>query len=87
MHLLWADFSHINGVDSIVLENGKTLPFSDASTGMQSTMPMLVVFDSVVGKSSIEKKENPNHLIVFEESELNLFPETQKKILNYIVSN
>jgi predicted ATPase len=84
--LLGADFSHINGVDTVILKNGKILPLSDTSTGMQGTMPMLVVFDSVVEKITSDGNSNPNGLLVIEEPELNLFPETQKKILEYIVS-
>ncbi len=84
--LLGADFSHINGVDTVII-NGKILPLSDASTGMQGTMPMLVVFDSVVEKIVPDENKNPNGLLVIEEPELNLFPETQKKVIDYIVSN
>jgi hypothetical protein len=85
--LLGADFSHINGVDTIITVNGKILPLSDASTGLQGTMPMLVVFDSVVEKITPDKNNNSNGLLVIEEPELNLFPETQKKVFDYIVSN
>lgn len=86
-HLLGADFNHNNGIDTIITQNGKELPLSGASTGMQGTMPLLVVFDSVVEKKSSKEKNSTNSLLVIEEPELNLFPETQKKILNYIVSS
>ena len=85
--LLGADFSHINGVDTVIIKNGKILPLSAASTGMQGTMPMLVVFDTIVEKITRNENNNPNALLVIEEPELNLFPKTQKKILEYIVSN
>ncbi|MDQ2862532.1 MAG: AAA family ATPase [Bacteroidota bacterium] len=85
--LLGADFSHINGVDTVITVNGKILPLSDASTGIQGTMPMLVVFDSVVEKIAPYENKNPNELLVIEDPELNLFPETQKKVIDYIVSN
>lgn len=85
-HLLGADFSHNSGVDSIITNTGKVLPFSDASTGMQNTMPMLVVFDSVVEKIMPKENTSPNSLLVIEEPELNLFPETQKKVVDYIIS-
>ena len=85
--LLGADFSHINGVDTVIISDGKSIPMSDASTGMQGTMPMLVVFDSVVEKILPNKNDNPNGLLVIEEPELNLFPKTQKKVLDYIISN
>ncbi len=85
--LLGADFSHNGGVDTIIIANDKTLPFSDASTGIQGTMPMLVVFDSVVEKIAHDENNSPNGLLVIEEPELNLFPETQKKVIDYIISN
>ncbi len=85
--LLGADFSHIGGVDSIITNDDKTFPLSEASTGMQGTMPMLVVFDSVVERITTDKNNNPNGLLVIEEPELNLFPKTQKKVIDYIISN
>lgn len=81
-HLLGADFTHKNGLDSIITQDGKTLALSDASTGMQGTMPLLVVLDSVA-----DKKNKNNNILVIEEPELNLFPETQKKVLEYIITN
>jgi hypothetical protein len=86
-YLLGADFSHNSGVDTIVTDTGKILPFSDASTGIQNTMPLLVVFDSIIEKITPNEGNNPTSLLVIEELELNLFPETQKKMVDYIVSN
>lgn len=86
-NLLGADFSHNNGVDTIITNDGKELLLSDASTGMQGAMPLLVVFDSITEKKSSMEVTHPNSLLVIEEPELNLFPETQKKVLDYIVSN
>ena len=85
-YLLGADFIHNNGVDSIMMSNGKTLPLSDSSTGIQGTMPLLIVFDSIVEGITPNETISPRSLIVIEEPELNLFPETQKKVIEYIVS-
>lgn len=87
VHLLGADFGHNNGIDTIITQDGKEFPLSDASTGLQGTMPLLVVFDSIVDKKSIKLSDSPSSLLVIEEPELNLFPDTQKKVLNYLISN
>ena len=87
MYLLGADFIHNGGIDMIIIDDGLMLPLSDASTGLQNTMPMLVVFDSVVEKIVPKENNTTNSLLVIEEPELNLFPETQKKVINYITSN
>jgi len=82
-------FSHINGVDSVIMQDESIIPLSDASTGLQGTIPLLVVFDDIV--EIINQKSNSakirEHLLVIEEPELNLFPLTQKKLLDYIITN
>lgn len=59
-------------------ENRKTIPFKDASSGIQSVIPLLMVLDYAVD----EKEYNR---FVIEEPELNLFPQTQVKLLQQIV--
>ncbi len=89
MNILNANYSHTNGVDYVIMSNGEKIFLSDASTGLQGTMPMLVVFDGIV--NNINKKSrsqvNKTNLLVVEEPELNLFPETQKKVVDYIIGN
>jgi predicted ATPase len=86
--ILNIDFAHINRVDSIVFQDGNTIPLSDASSGLQGTIPLLVVYDSSIEHiSSTSGASERNSLIVIEEPELNLFPCTQKKLLEYIIGN
>lgn len=59
-------------------ESRKTIPFKDASSGIQSVIPLLMVLDYAVD----EKEYNR---FVIEEPELNLFPQTQVKLLQQIV--
>lgn len=85
--ILNVDFSHKDGVDLIVLKDGSIISLSDSSSGMQSTIPLLVVYDNVV--ASIRPTNNNtrlNHLMVIEEPELNLYPITQYRLLSHIVS-
>lgn len=58
--------------------SNKTIPFKDASSGIQSVIPLLMVLDY-----SIEEKEY--NRFVIEEPELNLFPKTQIKLLQQII--
>lgn len=84
--ILNVDFSHKDGVDSIVLEDGSIIPLSDSSSGMQSTIPLLVVYDNIVANIRPTNNTKLNHLMVIEEPELNLYPTTQYKLLSHIVS-
>lgn len=59
-------------------ESNKTIPFKDASSGIQSVIPLLMVLDYAV-----EEKEYSRFVI--EEPELNLFPQTQVKLLQQII--
>ena len=59
-------------------ESHKTIPFKDASSGIQSVIPLLMVLDYAVD----EKEYNR---FVIEEPELNLFPQTQVQLLQQIV--
>lgn len=62
--------------DYFTLGEQNKLPLSLASTGLQSILPMLAVFDEHV---------RYQHLIVIEEPELNLYTEVQRKLLEYLV--
>lgn len=66
--------------ENLVLSNyDKIIPFKDASSGIQSVVPLLMVIDYVA-------KEQPDTHFVIEEPELNLFPETQIALLQHIVN-
>lgn len=56
----------------------KTIPFRDASSGIQSVIPLLMVLDYA------EKETSFNRFVV-EEPELNLFPQTQVDLLHHMV--
>ncbi|OYU79118.1 MAG: hypothetical protein CFE23_15550 [Flavobacterium sp. BFFFF1] len=69
-----------NGRDNISVNNSKIL-LSEASSGIQSLIPMLLVLDTVVEEHSLESSK----LLIIEEPELNLYPTRQKKIVDYFV--
>lgn len=59
--------------------NDKVIPFKDASSGIQSVIPLLMVIDYIT-------EQHPNDHFVIEEPELNLFPQTQVDLLHYMVN-
>lgn len=66
--------------EKLVLGNyDKIIPFKDASSGMQSVIPLLMVIDYIAD-------QYPNDHFVIEEPELNLFPKTQVDLLHYMVN-
>lgn len=66
--------------ENLVLnEHDKVIPFKDASSGIQSVIPLLMVIDYIT-------KEQPDTHFVIEEPELNLFPKTQVDLLHYMIS-
>lgn len=71
----WAD----NMQEMIMLDGcGKTIPFKDASSGIQSVIPLLMVLDYAIAETSFNR-------YVVEEPELNLFPQTQVDLLQRMV--
>jgi len=61
----------------VVSEDGKDLPLSACSSGLQSVLPMIMVIDYALSKESFDS-------FVIEEPEQNLFPENQRELLNFI---
>jgi energy-coupling factor transporter ATP-binding protein EcfA2 len=80
-----------NGSDLIFLKDGKAIKFEEASSAISSVVPMLVVivglindikmadFDPKITISSIKP------LVIIEEPELNCYPTTQKKLVEFLV--
>lgn len=69
-----------NGVNHVVEQNTNAkYKLSDSSTGIQSIIPILAVIDHYA-------KEYP-HPFIIEEPELNLFPSTQKHLVEFLVEN
>ncbi len=75
------DYKYENGDDKITSLTEK-FQLNKASSGIQSLVPLLLVFDYEI-KNSVY---NPNLSILIEEPELNLFPKKQKLLMDYIFS-
>lgn len=69
-------YEFLNGEDLISF-GGKHLNLSEAASGYQALIPMQVIIEYL----HFEKRKN----FIVEEPELNLYPPTQKKLVNYLV--
>ena len=65
------------GRDKVYLSHHHALPLSQSASGLQAAIPLYVVLEYF---SSFDAK-----FFAIEEPELNLYPETQKQVLEYIV--
>ncbi len=67
-----------DGFEFIILDTGKgeTVQFQEASSGFHSIIPLYFVLE--------EKSKDSNQLFIIEEPELNLYPTTQKKLIEYL---
>lgn len=79
-NILGIDYVLKEGRDIVMLPSGKEISIHDASSGIQGNIALLTVFDYVT--NSTFRKEN---LLVIEEPELNLFPETQNKLVQHFI--
>lgn len=75
---LGVSFKSQDGEDKIIAVDGTPLPFSAASSGIQSSFPMLMVIDYGF-------KANCFNSFVIEEPELNLFPSNQRELLHFLL--
>lgn len=77
---LGVTLKRINGRERIVIaDNGKDLPLDACSSGLQSVIPMLMVIDYALALRFFDS-------FVIEEPEQNLFPRSQRELLNFIVA-
>lgn len=75
------EYKYENGDDKITSLNEK-FHLNKASSGIQSLLPLLLVFDYEIKNSDFK----PNLSILIEEPELNLFPIKQKLLIDYVFS-
>ncbi|AXY76126.1 hypothetical protein D3H65_19980 [Paraflavitalea soli] len=77
-------YHYRDGRDILELKNGKFITLSEASNGMQTTVPLLLALDWLTSK--IESRVNDKKIYVsIEEPELSLFPFTQNDLLKFVI--
>lgn len=64
--------------DQVLLEDGTTVELANSATGFQSTVPLILVIEYY-------QEETQNNIFIIEEPELNLYPTTQKKLVEYLI--
>ncbi|MCE7922506.1 MAG: hypothetical protein DYG98_05595 [Haliscomenobacteraceae bacterium CHB4] len=74
-------YSYLGGVDIVEYNNAKT-KLSESASGLQSILPLLLVVEDC-SNSTVTLKMNFRFII--EEPELNLYPTTQKKLVEYLI--
>jgi predicted ATPase len=80
IEFLQAKYQWVDGTDYIKIGNHTTIKLSQASSGIQSIVPLLLV---VQHNTNSDKKEDD--IFVIEEPELNLYPSSQKDLVEFIV--
>lgn len=88
--ILDVSYEYSGDRDLIIMKNGNRIMIEDASSAIQSGIPLLLAFDSAVEsvlptRTQIYHRRNRPYIII-EEPELNFFPATQKKIMEYFIS-
>jgi len=76
------DYSYDVGIDEVLINNAKVL-LSEASSGIQSLIPLLLVVDYEIKTNDVDF--NYSKGLIIEEPELNLFPIKQKKLIDHLI--
>ena len=79
MPMLGVDYLRKGEDDYIVVKDGTILPMGSASSGMQSTIPLVITFDHAI-------RSERYHGYVIEEPECNLFPTNQLALMDYLIT-
>lgn len=77
-------YRYEDGVNQIVLPSGKVLRLTEAASGLQSVVPLLVTIE--YQRRQLEKAERGTRSFIVEEPELNLFPTAQTHIIDTLAS-
>jgi predicted ATPase len=89
--IMGVKYDYKNGSDVITLNNGKEITFEESSSAVNSVTPMLVVFEGIINLISQSKDRVYFHhycpFISIEEPELNCYPSTQKKLIEYLIGH
>ncbi len=88
--ILNVKYKYVNGDDVIILNNGQEILIEEASSAVNSAIPLLTVFDTSVELNyptdrTVSHNTNCPYIII-EEPELNCFPATQKKMIEYFIA-
>ena len=74
------DYEYSDGTDYVQLANNISIKLSQASSGLQSVIPLLLVI-----QFNTETDKGIEDIFVIEEPELNLYPSSQKDLIEFII--
>ncbi len=74
------NYNYNDGLDKIILNNSEIF-LSQASSGIQSLIPLLISLDYDINKYKADYSKS----FIIEEPELNLFPKKQKLLIDHII--
>ncbi len=80
IHFLNVTYSLENDKEYILLGDGEKVEFHESSSGLQSVIPIVLVVDYLASSDNFS-----NHTFIIEEPELNLYPSTQKKLVEFLI--
>jgi len=85
IEFLKAKYRFVDGNDILELENNKTIKLSQSSSGIQSIVPLMLVIQHLTDELESFAKEMSYDLFVVEEPEMNIYPSSQKDLLEFII--
>ena len=77
LDFLEISFAYRDGKDKVILKENKEIELAESASGFQTAIPMAIVVESLQEKSK--------NWFIIEEPELNLYPTTQKKLVEYLI--
>ncbi|MES2418317.1 MAG: AAA family ATPase [Bacteroidota bacterium] len=80
MDFLNATYEYRDGADYIDLSNSTSIKLGQASSGIQSIVPLLLVI-----QHNTKNSKEEDDIFVVEEPELNLYPSSQKDLIEFII--
>jgi len=88
--VLGVKYKYVGDSDIIIMKNGEEINMEEASSAINSGIPLLIVFDNAIESvyptdARIYHNANTPYIII-EEPELNCFPTTQKKMMEHFIS-
>lgn len=87
--ILEVKYKYVSGNDIIIMKSGEEITIEEASSAINSGIPLLTVFDNAIESNYPTSSRVSHHVncpyIIIEEPELNCFPTTQKKMMEYFI--
>lgn len=74
-------FRYEDNKSKLYFDQTRSIPLSEAATGLQAIVPMILVIENLLGRN------NRKYSFLVEEPEMNLYPTSQKEIIGKLISS